>query len=88
MSWPIIFLLVVLKIPIAWVAWVVWRAIKDVPEPLDGVLGEGGIDRDQGPGWSRRRFRPNPFRRGPHGAPSRTYARRGGTPARAEAGSR
>jgi len=84
-SWPIIFLVVILKIPILWVGWVIWRAVKDVPEPREGVPGEEGIDPGQGPGWSRRRFRPNPFRPRPHGAPARTYARRGGSPARAEA---
>ncbi len=49
--WEIIFMLVILKIPIAYVGWVVWWAIKAEPEA--GV--EGG---SEGIGWRPRRRRP------------------------------
>jgi hypothetical protein len=84
-TWPIIFLALVLKIPILWIGWVIWRAIKAVPDPMDGV-GETGVDPGQGSGGGRRPLRPSPFRRGPHGSPDRRYARRSpaGAPSRAE----
>jgi len=31
--WLLVFLLLVMKIPLAYVAWVIWWAVKAVPEP-------------------------------------------------------
>ncbi len=42
--WEIIFVLVLLKIPIAYVGWVMWWAIKAEPE----IGTEGGTE---GPNW-------------------------------------
>jgi hypothetical protein len=61
--WEIIFVLVVLKIPIAYVGWVIWWAIKAEPE----IGTEGGTD---GVNWQ-------PWRRPPPTA-SPDRSRRGG----------
>lgn len=49
--WEIIFLVVILKIPVAYVGGVVWWAVKAEPE----VESDGGTDA---PGWGPRRKRP------------------------------
>jgi hypothetical protein len=71
--WEIVFLMVILKIPIAYLCFVVYYAIKAEPKPEagTGVTAEIGPD-DSGPGL-RRRFRRRPAR--PHGGPARTYPR-------------
>ena len=87
MTWPIIFLLVVLKIPVAYLCAVVWWAIKAEPKPEApaSLVGAGARSPD-GPVWRfsvRRGSRPSagPTRR-PGGrrpvarAYARAYARR------------
>ncbi len=49
--WEIVFMLVILKIPVAYVGWVMWWSVKAEPEP--GV--EGGTE---GIVWRPRRSRP------------------------------
>jgi len=61
--WPIIFLAVVLKVPVAFLLYTVYWAIKAVPEIEEAPEGEGGHEF--------RRFGPEPRRprgprRGPH----------------------
>jgi hypothetical protein len=77
MIWFTIWFLVILKIPIAYLGYVIWWAVKDPPAPstgpdLDRV--ENGRD-DGGVGGARtRRLPPRPIpgrRPGPHGAPAR-----------------
>jgi hypothetical protein len=70
----LVFLMVILKIPIVYLCYVVWYAIKAKPEPHTGaaVTVKVGPD-DLGPSRVRRLHR---FRPGPHGGPSRTYPRR------------
>jgi hypothetical protein len=70
----LVFLMVILKIPIAYLCSVVWYAIKAKPEPLAGaaVTAKVGSD-DRGPALDRRR-RPNRRPR-PHGGPTRSYPR-------------
>jgi hypothetical protein len=73
MTWEIVFMLVILKIPIVYLCVVVWWAIKAEPTPPD--LAEVAVVTDTPPvgGTPRRRVgRPRPMR--PH-AP-----RRGGSP--------
>jgi hypothetical protein len=73
--WEIVFLLVILKIPVLYLCWVVWWAIKAEPKPPlePAAIAPIGPDRDlPGPRLGRRR----PRRNGPHGSPRRTYARR------------
>lgn len=71
--WEIVFLMLILKIPIAYLCWVVWWAIKAEPRPPEGA----GVTVEIGPkdesGWSRRSSRR--LRPGPRGGPSRTYPR-------------
>jgi len=77
MVWEAIFLLVILKIPIIYLCSVVWYAIKAEPKPPpEPVLKTAVLDLGPRDGWQPRlAFRRAP-RRGPHGGPRRTYARR------------
>ena len=80
MLWFTIWFMVILKIPVLYLGYVIWWAVKDPPEayavasPED--LGGGG------PGWHPRRRRFGP-RSGPHGSAVRRPA--GGRRARARA---
>jgi hypothetical protein len=83
-TWPIIFMLVVLKIPIIYLCAVVWWAIKaerrpEAPAALvpawDPELG-GGPRRHRGRRVSPRPPRGPQRRPGPRSAPARMYARR------------
>ncbi len=71
--WELIFLMVIMKIPIAYLCWVVYWAVKSKPEP------EGGeplaVPAPALTPWNdpRRRRRAHPIR--PHGGPTRSYAR-------------
>lgn len=61
--WPIIFLAVVLKIPVAFLLYTVYWAIKAVPDVEEAPEGEGGHEfRRFGPAPRR----PRGPRRGPH----------------------
>jgi len=78
--WIVIFLLVILKIPIAYLCAVIYYAIKAEPRPEQGIgvtVELGGPDGEDG---GRRRRVPR-FPR-PHGRPVRRYPR---TPAPAAA---
>jgi hypothetical protein len=78
--WLTIWFMVILKIPIAYLAYVIWWAVKDPPEPRPeiAVAAQALPDGDV-PGWPRPhsgRRRPDPAR-GPHGrAPRRAQAPR------------
>jgi hypothetical protein len=73
MSAAFIFLMVILKIPIALLLYIVWYAIKSPPQP-EPVAGEDGgtkrplSPRPRHPQHPRPALPRNP-RRGPHGAP-------------------
>jgi hypothetical protein len=77
--WELIFLMVIMKIPILYLCWVVWWAIKAEPRPEDGVAVPATLPPDApdfGRGWRFRRTpRPRPAR--PHGGPVRAYRRVG-----------
>jgi hypothetical protein len=78
MIWFTLWFLVILKIPIAYLAYVIWWAVKDPPAPSSGPE-QGWPERsDNGGGGSgsplrrRRPARPIPGRwPGPHGVPAR-----------------
>jgi hypothetical protein len=72
--WELIFLMLVMKIPIAYLCAVVWWAIKAEPRPPEAaaVTVAVGPEPPLRPAWSRRPRRP---RHGPHGGPSRSYPR-------------
>jgi hypothetical protein len=72
--WELIFLMVILKIPIAYLCWVVYWAIKAEPQPEEGDGARVQAPLDGEPPirpWSRRPRRPTR----PHGGPTRRYAR-------------
>lgn len=72
--WELIWLMVILKIPILYLCWVVWWAVKSKPLPEEGAALQP-VPIDPGP-WDdprHRRRRPRPPR--PHGGPTRGYAR-------------
>jgi hypothetical protein len=71
--WEIVFLMLVLKIPIAYLCWVVWWAIKSEPRPPEGAAVTVQVGPEDGPSWTRRHSRR--LRPGPRGGPSRTYPR-------------
>jgi hypothetical protein len=68
--WFTLWFLVILKLPALYLAWLIWWAVKDPPQPA--TAGEAAKGDDTGPGWrpssDRRRL---PLRRGPHGGPAR-----------------
>jgi hypothetical protein len=69
--WELIWLMVIMKIPILYLCWVVYWAIK--AEPRRDEPAPARIPLDEPPhGW---RPRSRPRRPGPHGHPTRTYAR-------------
>jgi hypothetical protein len=69
--WEQIWLMVIMKIPILYLCWVVYWAIKSEPRHEEPVVATGAAD-DGPSGWRPRR---GPRRTGPHGRPTRTYAR-------------
>ncbi|MEA2479822.1 MAG: hypothetical protein QOJ07_1744 [Thermoleophilaceae bacterium] len=75
MGWAFFFMMVILKIPLGALIYIVWRAIKDVPEPA----GEGGEDRDvrrRDPRHPRPEHPRKPRRGGPHALPQPTPPKR------------
>jgi len=69
--WELIWLMLIMKIPILYLCWVVYWAIKSEPRKEEPVTA--GVPNDDGPpGW---RPRSRPRRPGPHGQPTRTYVR-------------
>lgn len=64
----ILMLVLAVKLPLAIVGWVLYRAINDAPAPE--------IQRDEGD-FVRAAFDPGPRTRGPHGGPAVAVARRG-----------
>jgi hypothetical protein len=74
MTWELIWMLLILKIPVVYLCVVVWWAVRAKPAPLEPALRPVSAEIDPRPGWSlsRRPRRPRP---GPHGAPGRGYRR-------------
>jgi hypothetical protein len=75
MLWFTIFFLVILKIPAAYLGYVIWWAVKDPPEPGNGFAYDRvrpSEDDGGGPAWRPPARHPVPGRRpGPHGSPER-----------------
>ena len=78
MIWELVFMLVILKIPVVYLCWVVWWAVRAEPTPLEGA-GRLAPVVPRTPDCDWRRQRAEPRRRGPrpHGG-----GRRGGRPER------
>ena len=75
--WEVIFVMLILKLPVAYVCWVIWWAVKAEPEP--GAEGEP----HDGLWMPWRRRSPRPPRSGPHGAGPHGPAGPHGVPGRA-----
>ena len=79
--WELVFLMVILKIPIAYLCYVVWYAIKAEPRRgKGGLAGVRVLPEPPSPSFDRIRRPPRrrpPRRRPPrpHGGPARVYAR-------------
>ena len=74
MTWELIWMLVILKIPVIYLGVVVWWAIRAKPAPLEPALKPAAVEIDPRPGWRLLRGPGRPGR-GPHGAPRRGYRR-------------
>ena len=59
-------MMVILKIPVAYLCIVVYWAIKAEPRPLDGAARLVPADLPSAPGWNRSRRSPHPGRGSPH----------------------
>jgi hypothetical protein len=70
--WELIWLMVIMKIPILYLCWVVYWAIKSEPRPEQPVAIAAVSDDSDPTPWRPGR---HPRRPGPHGRPSRGYAR-------------
>ena len=70
--WELIWLMLIMKIPILYLCWVVYWAIKSEPRRDEPATARVRNDDDGPPGW---RPRPRARRPGPHGRPTKTYAR-------------
>jgi hypothetical protein len=71
--WELVWLMVIMKIPILYLCWVVYWAIKSEPAPEQPAALVPAVDELDPPPWRPRRVRPRVS--GPHGRPSRGYAR-------------
>jgi hypothetical protein len=67
MDWAFIYLMLVLKIPIAALLYIVWWAIRSQPETPEPSVDDNGGSKTR-PRHPRRPFPRRP-RRGPHGDP-------------------
>jgi hypothetical protein len=70
--WELIWLMVIMKIPILYLCWVVYWAVKAEPRPEEPATLAAASDDGPPTVWRTRR---RPRRPGPHGHPTRTYAR-------------
>jgi hypothetical protein len=77
MTWELIWMLIILKIPVIYLCLVVWWAVRAKPAPLEPALLPVPTEIDPRPGWSFQHLRPRRPRRGPHGTPARGYRRQG-----------
>ncbi|WP_445152644.1 hypothetical protein [Baekduia sp. Peel2402] len=68
MTWGLIWLMLVLKIPVAALLYIVWWAVHQEEEPESGSDEDGGTKVNPRPDHRGRRPR-KPRPRGPHGEP-------------------
>jgi hypothetical protein len=73
--WEIVFLMVILKIPILYLCFVVYYAIKAEPRPEQGAAVTASLGGDDSGGGRRRRPRSRRNLPRPHGGPSRSFPR-------------
>ena len=68
MGWTFVYLMLILKIPIAALLFIVWWAIRSTPEESTPEAADGGGGSKARPRHPRRPLPRHP-RRGPHGDP-------------------
>ena len=73
--WELVFLMVILKIPIAYLCYVVWYAIKAEPRGRGGPAGVRVSTDLPPPSYDRLRGRSRRKPPRPHGGPARVYPR-------------
>ncbi len=73
--WELVFLMVILKIPIAYLCYVVWYAVKAEPRGRGGPAAVRVAPEPSPPGFDPLRRRPRRRPPRPHGGPARVYAR-------------
>jgi hypothetical protein len=73
--WEIVFLMVILKIPIVYLCWVIWWAIKSPPDPEEHAAVSVAVGDDEPPRGPRRLRAPRRLRPSPGRGPVRTYPR-------------
>jgi hypothetical protein len=76
MTWELIWMLVILKIPVVYLCMVVWWAIRSEPRPPEPSVETVRAEPEPPPGRRFSRAQPPRPRRGPHGTPSRGYRRK------------
>lgn len=76
MTWELIWMLVILKIPVIYLCLVVWWAIRSEPKPAEPVVVKVAVDPEPRPGWQPSRVGPRGLAGGPHGTRSPTPARK------------
>jgi len=75
MVWEFIFMMLILKIPIAYLCLVVWWAVRAEPNPPEpALLPAEALPPEPRPPWRPRRSRRR--RPGPHGSPGLARAAR------------
>ena len=80
--WELVFMMLILKLPVAYVAGVVYWAIRAEPRPPQPAALVPVETLEPAAPWSRRRRRPRDGR-GPHGGPTRGFSRGAGVARRA-----
>ena len=75
MTWELIWMLVILKIPVIYLCLVVWWAIRSEPKPVEPAVLKAPVDPEPRPGWRPPRVGPRRLAGGPHGVPSRRARR-------------
>jgi hypothetical protein len=80
MGWAFLYMFVLLKLPLAFMLWLIWWAVHEQPVPSEEE------DSDDSGGGGERRHprprRPRPPRRGPHVGPGPSAPRRMRVPER------
>jgi hypothetical protein len=77
-AWEVVFMMFILKLPIVYLCWVVWWAVRAEPRPLEGAALPVPVDPEPQSGLLARFRRGRRRRPGPHGSPVRAPARRAG----------
>jgi hypothetical protein len=71
--WEFVFLMLIMKLPIAYLCFVVYWAVKSEPRPPEFAALPARVEPEPRSPWARPSHRPR--RHGPHGSPKRGYAR-------------